>query len=761
MSTSATTIKPAGDGRQSDLWIACLLVLFTTAAFWQIHSHDFVDYDDTAYVTLNDRVKQGLSADNLIWAFTTTHAANWHPLTWLSHMLDVHLYGLHPGGHHLTSLLLHVVNTLLLFVILRRATGAAFESGFAAALFALHPLHVESVAWIAERKDLLCAFFWFLSIIAYIDYVQTARAKSYLAVCICFALGLMAKPMVVTLPFLLLVLDYWPMGRTTIHTGASGGFRARIGRFARLVREKIPLFALSAAGCIITVTAQERGGAIAPMEVYPFTVRLANAVASYSRYLLKTVWPGDLAVLYPHPGMPPWAVTAAAAALMLIVTGLCLKYARTQPWCMAGWLWYVGTLVPVIGLVQVGAQAMADRYTYVPLVGIFIMFSWTGGMLFRRYPGIRPLVAAMALSIVATLAAISWTQIGHWRNTRTLYGHALEATEDNYVIHYNMGVHLTGLGRHREAVEHYRAAIGINSSYGKAHNNWGLSLAALGRIDAAMAHYRQAIQIDPSNGEAHNNMANALMATGRIDEAMAHYQTALSVFPHMPTARMNLGLALLRRGSIREAVDCFRKLLQDHPEMTGARNSLQLAISFQRQLETAAHGFAHAVDAAAAQGGTIASLQDLMEAKAAFYRVADRYVTALSRQPGYTPEEFDPGGIEAFIHAHATYMKLSDLFDRHVRLNPAAATRYHTACIRAAAGQYDAAIHQLGQAADAGFIPPVLLHRDKDLQPLRDLPGFRAVLASVDANRGGTQRNRRRPINRWLGNGDHAGKTIP
>jgi len=366
--------------------ISLLLVLTTIVVYFQVGQFEFLDYDDNLYVTENHAVKAGLSQKGLRWAFKAIYVANWHPLTWASHMVDVQLYGLNPGAHHFTNVLFHILNAILLFHFFRKITGTLWRSAFVAALFALHPLHVESVAWIAGRKDVLSTFFWLVTMLSYTGYVKQPTIWRYLPVMTFFALGLMVKPMVVTLPFVLLLLDYWPFGRLTIHQlGDNRGSGCQKKIFFRLVIEKIPLFILTIASCIVTFMVQSKGGAVESLIRFPLTDRMTNALVSYARYVLKMIWPSHLAVFYPHPGIWPLWQFAGAILFLALIFILVIKTYRKKPYLMVGWLWYIGTLVPVIGLVQVGKQAMADRYTYIPLIGLFVMIAWGAEELLKRW----------------------------------------------------------------------------------------------------------------------------------------------------------------------------------------------------------------------------------------------------------------------------------------------------------------------------------------------------------------------------------------
>ena len=557
-----------------------LLAAAVLGVFRQTVGHGFVIYDDEAYVTKNPRVQAGLSVENLRWAFTTNLNANWHPLTWLSHMLDAELFGLNPMGHHLTSLLLHLANTILLFLLLARMTGSVWKSGFVAALFGIHPLHVESVAWVAERKDVLSALFWILTMWAYVRYTESPSVKRYLPVVVLFALGLMAKPMLVTLPFVLLLLDYWPLGRLMPSASGKPG-KDRQGPSAwRLIWEKAPLFTLAAASSAVTFIIQRQGQAMGSLSAFTLPARIGNALISYAAYIYSTLWPKDLAVFYPHPTnrLPVWH--AILAGLLLVgISALVLGPARRQRYMTVGWLWYVGTLVPVIGLIQVGAQARADRYTYVPLIGLFIAICWGAAGLWqgaeredqaderpgrsrkkerkhrqkRKAPGCSPALPALAILGLAALMAQAWNQVGVWHDTVSLFRHALNATERNYVAHINLGIALAREGNLEDAMAQYHEALAIAPDYGEAHLHLAIALARQGKLSDALTHFAEAVKLNPRNPEAHNNLGLVLAMQGKIDRAMAEYRKALSVNPDLGEAHNNMALALYAKGRYTDA----------------------------------------------------------------------------------------------------------------------------------------------------------------------------------------------------------------
>jgi Flp pilus assembly protein TadD len=611
------------DSTKGNEFIICLsLVLVVLVVYWQVANHDFIHLDDIQYVIENPHVQAGFTRHSVVWAFTATHAANWHPLTWLSHMLDCQLYDLNPMGHHLTNLLFHLANTLLLFIVLKQMTGAIWRSGLVAALFALHPLHVESVAWVAERKDVLSTFFWLFTMWTYGRYVAAPGSRRYLLTLFVFALGLMAKPMLVTLPFVLLLLDYWPLGRFRV-SPAGGNDQGQVqvplssvktrAPSSRLIWEKIPFFIVSLASCVVTFLVQQKGGAVETVEAFPLTIRIGNALVSYVSYMGKMIWPRSLAVFYPHPGTSlPWWQAIAAGLLLIFITIGVIRAGRQHAYLAVGWLWYLGTLVPVIGLVQVGAQALADRYTYVPLIGLFIMISWFIPDLLTgwRHRGIA--LSGAAVTVVSALMVCTWMQLQHWKNDITLFEHALKVTANNYLAHDSLGNALAEQGKLDQAITHYSAALRIKpnslnthntlgvafleggdidqaithyyaalrlkSDSAETHNNLGVAFFSLGQLDKAIGHYLTAIKLDPTFSKAHNNLGNALVQKGKLDEAISQYHRALEIKTNYPEAHNNLGVALARQGKMDEAVAQFEKALWLKPDYAQARKNLELAL---------------------------------------------------------------------------------------------------------------------------------------------------------------------------------------
>ncbi len=628
-SDGATDSHPAGVGKsllppgRIAAWAICALVLLAVVlVFGQTVRHDFIRYfDDNEYLIDNPSLARGFTGQGLAWAFGHFHAGNWHPLTWLSHMLDCQLYGLnHPGGHHLTNLLLHAANAILLFLVLGRMTGDLWPSACVAMLFAIHPLHVESVAFVAERKDLLSGLFFMLTLAAYCGYARRPFSPlGYLLVTALFALGLMAKPMLVTLPFVLLLLDYWPLGRAG--SGEQGaGKQPEKGRKGErekgktcnvrfeicdlksslpdsrsplpapcssllLLLEKLPWLVLAATSCVVTYRAQ--GAAVADVQLLPLPSRIANALVSCVAYLRQFFYPAGLAAFYPYPKDLSAGKIVGAFLLLACITLAVVIWRRKCPYLLVGWLWYLGMLVPVIGLVQVGSQAMADRYAYLTQIGIYIAVAWGAERVSRHWPSRRCLCGLASVLVATGLACCAWQQASYWKNDVALWRHALACMSANAFAHINLGAALADGGRVDEAIGHYLAALEISPNDEMAHNNLGAALAARGQFEEAIAQYREALRIKPDCEMAHNNLALALLGRGQVDEAITHFRETLRIRPDSAIVHYNLGLALLGRGQLEEAIAHFRKALEIKEDIAVAHHRLGLALAARGRDEEA------------------------------------------------------------------------------------------------------------------------------------------------------------------------------
>jgi protein O-mannosyl-transferase len=586
------TARPAVPGASRPAWqrplpLALGLAALTLAVYWQVQTFGFVNWDDPSYITENPHVRDGLTLPSAWWALTTGYTPYWHPLTWLSHLIDISLFGMDAGAHHLTSLLLHVANTLLVFALFRSMTAETGRSAFVAAIFAVHPLHVESVAWIAERKDVLSTLCWALAVAAYLRYVNRPSAAWYAAVMGLFGLALMAKPMVVTLPVVLLLLDIWPLRRVAFEPGGRTPWR-------RIIAEKVPLLLLGFLTSVATIVVQHRVGAMAGLDALSWQFRLENAIVSYGEYVWKTIWPVRLAAFYPFRDYSAWLV-AGMAALLVAVTGAVVAQRRRRPYLLVGWFWYGVTLAPVIGLLQAGEQRLADRFLYVPMIGLLVVVAWgVPDLLARRPAAASPaapsrrsgLLTATALAIVLACAVTARAQVSHWESSVTLWEHGTRATPDSYIAFENLGQALRERGRYDESIASYRQALALapprSPSYQAViHNSLGLVLTRAGNDAAALPEFEAAARLDPGFAEARSNLGNALAAAGRFDRAVPEYQAAIALDPEAAEARVGLGSALLSAGRAREAADAYAEALRLDPSLAQAHNGRGAALAQQ------------------------------------------------------------------------------------------------------------------------------------------------------------------------------------
>jgi tetratricopeptide (TPR) repeat protein len=575
------------------VFLICLvLILATLIAYEPLRHNGFVEYDDNDYVVKNPHVYTGLTPGNVKWAFTSFHASNWHPLTWLSHMLDCELFGLNPYWHHLTNLLLHIMNTLLLFWILKKITSLVWPSAIVAALFALHPMHVESVAWVSERKDMLSGLFWMITMAAYVWYAERPCMGRYLLVFLSLGLGLMAKPMLVTLPFVLLLLDYWPLDRLSAKQPDAANVRYQKSTPLRLVAEKIPLFILAIGSSVITCIVQIGYGTEVLADL-PLKLRTANAFVSYVSYITKMIYPARLAALYPYPypydSFPVWQ--SIVSCVLLIVIFLSVVYlARRYRHLAVGWLWYFGTLVPVIGLVQVGAQAMADRYSYIPSIGLFIMVSFSGYLVSYKHRYQKILLGVFAGLVLVVLLFCTRTQVRYWQNGLTLFGRAIAVTKNNYLMQDNYGCALLKNNQPQEAVRHFHEAIRLYPLHAEAHNNLGVAYCQLGRYEEAKEACKEAIKTEPDYTDAYYNLGVAYGKLGRWDEAIEACKQAIRIKPDWQDVYEvynQLGAAYYKQEKFDEAIKNWGHALQLRPDMPEVHNHLALAFYKQGQLEEA------------------------------------------------------------------------------------------------------------------------------------------------------------------------------
>ena len=557
-----------------------IIILATLTVYLPVKNFDFVVYDDPLYVTRNPSVQRGLTFKNILWSLTAVEASNWHPLTWISHMTDIQIFGLNAGGHHLTSVGFHILNTVLLLVWLNTMTGEFWKSSFVAALFALHPLHVESVAWIAERKDVLSTFFCFLALLSYTRYCQKKNRQQYLLSLFFFICALMAKPMVVTLPFVFLILDYWPLKRfpEVFSKNITAHDKQVLGH---LLVEKIPFLVFSFLSCLKTVAAQHNS--VASIEIVPLIPRIANSLISYTEYLAKMVYPFPLAVLYPLHVYSLWKLTASLF-VVLSISFLAIRKLRCKPWLAVGWFWYIGTLVPVIGLVQVGVQGYADRYTYIPLIGLFIMIAWQVPDIVQSWQHKTIIISVIAIGILSVLWVLTSSQIRHWENNITLFEHALKSTSENYVAHNNLGIALAEKGNFHKAIEHYRKAIRIRPGFCDPFYNLGFASYKQGNIQDAILHFRDGIACNPNFAQSYYFSANFYFELKQIDNAIIHYEKALEIRPDYVNAMINLGIAHELIGKSEESLALFKEAKRIDPDFADARR-INMEKFFREKME--------------------------------------------------------------------------------------------------------------------------------------------------------------------------------
>ena len=581
--------------RGVNLAIIAGLALAVVLCYLPVIGFGFICYDDPDYVTSNPMVKSGLTLGGIKWAFASAHAANWHPLTWISHMLDCQIFGLRAGGHHFINLALHAINTLLIFAFFRYLTGSEWRSALLAAIFGLHPMHVESVAWISERKDVLSTFFGILSLWAYCAYArrrekeaepETKKMWFYWLAWTSFLLGLLSKPMLVTWPFLMFLLDYWPLKQMSDLEG-----HIEPARIGKLIITKVPFLILSAASCIVTIIVQRAGGAVASLDKLPFGERLLNAVVSYFSYISKLLWPERLAVVYPYMHRIPPGRAVTGILGMLLITGVVLWQWRRRPYLSVGWLWFLGTLVPVIGLIQVGNQPMADRYTYIPSIGLFFMLIWGVAQEIGRNRSLRITVTAVFAMAVGVCGIRGRGQVNYWQNSATLFQHALDVEPRNPIAYNNLGLYFAGIHADKKAMQAYHEALAINPGYQHAWNNVGCLLIQAGEYEAARTNCEMALHVDPSFAEAHNNLGTALLHLGRFETAIAEFGTATTLRPGYAEAHYNLATALAQSGNLEGASAHFEKALKLVPVWADAHNNLGFILAKQGKMAEAMQEF--------------------------------------------------------------------------------------------------------------------------------------------------------------------------
>jgi protein O-mannosyl-transferase len=667
MPAPTTKRPPVNVQRWRVAGICLALAAITFAVFGQTLHHEFVNFDDEKYVYENPAVTKGLTLQGIIRAFAEVHAANWHPLTMLSLMADYQLHGLRAGGYHLSNVLLHTAAVIALFLVLRQMTGALWRSAFVAAVFAIHPLRAESVAWVAERKDVLSGLFFMLAIGAYARYARSPwSAARYGLVVLLFAMGLMSKPMLVTLPVVLLLLDYWPLQRM--------GSR----KFSGLVVEKLPLLALSAAACVAAVMVQNEG--MHSSGSFSLPHRLSNALVTCMVYLWQMVFPAGLAVFYPYArnGLPAWEV-GLAGMLLAGLSVAAFRQRRRQPWLLTGWVWYLVMLLPVVGIIQVGEQAHADRYTYLPQIGIYVAVTWLAAEWGAKLHADRVAIGGLMAGVVGVLMVCAWKQTAYWKNSEILWFHAIACTADNYMAHNNLGHDLLQRGKTDEAIAHFQKMLEIKPGNPEACNNLGNALLQKGQPDEAMAYFQKALEARPDYAEAHYNLGNALLQKGRVEEAIVQYQTTLQINPGDAKAQVNLGNALVQKGSVDEGIVHYQKALQIDPAFAEAHFNLGSAFLRMGRVDEAVAEYQTALkikpDYAEAQN----NLGSALLQKGRVDEAITEYQKALQSSPEYAEAHYNLGSAflrmgrvdEAIAHYQKALEINPDYVDAHINLGNA------------------------------------------------------------------------------------------
>jgi protein O-mannosyl-transferase len=650
--------------------ICVVLVLATIIVCEPVLHNEFISFDDDLYIYNNNYVKAGLTRGGLVWAVTKIHAYNWHPLTWVSHMLDWQLFGSNPAGHHLTGLIFHIANTVLLFIVLRRMTRALWPSAFVAALFALHPLHVESVAWASERKDVLSTFFWILTMWAYVRYAERPNIARYLLIILAFCLGLMAKQMLVTLPFVLLLLDYWPLGRLGTKRRSFCGPAPAAVSVRRCILEKVPLLILSVIASATVYIVQHYAGTTQSFARYPLFYRIENAMVAYAVYIGKMLWPSNLAIFYPHQhqNLPTWQITGAVLLLACITTAVIYRI-RQKPYLAVGWLWYLGTLVPVIGLVQVGLQAYADRYTYMPLTGLFIIIAWGVPDILARLHYRKAILFSSAVLLLLALGVMTRHKFGYWRDSITLYKHATAAVQNNWWAHNHLGIAYYNKGELDKASKHFTEALRIRPTYQSALCGTGAVLLAQGELDKAITYLGNALRLElyaPGeevyHAQAHTYFGIALAKKGRLDEAIKHYLEALRITPNLPITHRNLGDLFAQQGRFDEAAREYQKFLQITPDDPSVLNALGIALGQQGKLDEAIAYFTRAVTIEPASADVHINLGNALVLKGRLDEAVTHFEEVLKLEPNLANVRRSLGDLFAqqgrFDEAVREYQKL-------------------------------------------------------------------------------------------------------
>jgi protein O-mannosyl-transferase len=695
-----------------------LLILATVAVYSQVKDFAFITFDDDVYVYSEPHVKEGLTIQNIVWCIRNSHAFNWHPLTSISLFMNASVFGLSPASYHLVNVAFHIFNTLLLLLIFAKMTGKFWQSLFVASLFALHPQHVESVAWVSERKDVLSAFFWFLTMLCYWWYAVSPRLTRYIFVALSLILGLLAKPMLVTLPFILLLMDYWPLGRLNPGITKKAVYS--------LLAEKVPLLFIVAIFSVVTFFVQKSTGMVKSMMHHPLDIRIANVFVQYVAYLKDMVWPFHLSIFYPYPQKIMPVETALAVIMVLAFTLAAVWFVKKLPYLAVGWFWYLGTLIPVIGIIQVGAQARADRYTYLPLIGIFIIISWGMSDLFARFSHKRTLLSISGALVIIGCMVTTWFQVGYWKDSSTLYAHALKVTDDNYWAHSMLGGVFAGDGHFDEAIDEYHQALTITPNHIPTYINLGALYMKRGEYDKAIREFQTALTIDSNYAEAHANLGAAYSALNNPDESIRHFTEALRIKPDLITVHYSLVDELLKKNRLAEAAMHLQEVLKIRPSSAPVRINLGITLSRMNRLDEAARQFSMAAQ----------SNPGLMQASM-MYNTTTRKILGITSEiqtleAAAGKNSVDPGLLYKLATLNSwigEYAKSERYLMRIIEIQPDNPNGYYNlACIYAKQNRAEEAVRYLQEAVNRGFKDWKMIGEDPDLFNIRDNPYVKDLL---------------------------------
>jgi len=709
--------------------VILFLIVASVMVYAQVAQHDFVNFDDGLYVCDNDQVKEGISTKGIIWAFSITGKTYWHPLTWFSHMLDCQVFGLNAGMHHIMNLFFHTINSILLFTVLWMSTGSIWRSAFVSALFTVHPVNVDTIAWVAERKNLLSTSFWMLTMIAYVFYVRRPGMLRYATTAFFFSLGLLAKPMLVTLPCVLFLLDYWPLQRFKVvkRKEIRTTFQLEGEKISRLIVEKFPLLALSILSIVISIMSMKRGDMMVAQDMSPMAVRIANAIVSYATYLGKLFWPTNLTFFYPYPEVVPLIQVAGALALILTITLLAVYLFFLAPWFVVGWLWFLGTMVPVLGIVQGGLwPAIAERWAYVPFIGLFIIIAWTGGELVNHKKFPKTVSGVVSILVICTCMVLAWRQVGIWKDNYTLFGHGIATNPDNYVAHVNLGVTLAKDRKYKEAVNHLMEALRINQTDTIALTSLAQALVDMGKKDKAVEYYQQVLRYKPHDIGAMYALAALYEDMSEDNKAIELFSNILVINPDHARTHYNLGVLYARKKELANAEDHLLHSIRLNPADADAHCSLGVILMNQGRLRDATDLF----EKAARIDPESPEIRGYLEAARAMREKIDEDIAALDLRRRAEPRNADVLKSLGMLYAETgDDTSAADVFTMLVRLRPDSPdVHYNIACLHARTGRVNEAEEWLRKAVDKGFSNWNLLKNDRDLENIRNTTFYRELM---------------------------------